>query len=236
MYKVIYAQEKFPLNSDNTWSIFLAGPTPRNKNILSWRKEALKYIDEYPGFEGIVYNPEPIDVEAYKDYDRQMEWEHEALNRASLILFYIPRNLSLDENGKLILPGFTTNIEFGLYAKSNKIVVCIPEEYLTISSNTYIQKCCKKFNIPFMNSLQQTIRYILSLPRNNLYERKFISNIQQHLDTAIEQLCKLRKLNNDYKQYGQLLGDSISDISEVVYILNMINDCYKIGDILDNLR
>ena len=38
-------------------SIFLAGPTPREKDIISWRNEAIKILENL-GFDGIVYVPE----------------------------------------------------------------------------------------------------------------------------------------------------------------------------------
>ena len=38
-------------------SIFLAGPTPRDVKILSWRIAAFKFLEEN-GFDGLVYVPE----------------------------------------------------------------------------------------------------------------------------------------------------------------------------------
>ena len=38
-------------------SIFLAGPTPRDGNVISWRIEACKILEKL-GFDGIVYVPE----------------------------------------------------------------------------------------------------------------------------------------------------------------------------------
>lgn len=35
-------------------SIFLAGPTPRGKDIISWRNEAIKILESL-GFAGLVY-------------------------------------------------------------------------------------------------------------------------------------------------------------------------------------
>lgn len=154
--KIIYAQESLMDKNENVKSIFLAGPTPRNKNVKSWRKDAYKLLED-KNFEGIVYSPEPINVESYKNYDAQMNWEQDALDKSDIILFYIPRDISLDENNKLKMPAFTTNIEFGLYAKSGKCVVAIPEDKIKVSSNQYIQKCCAKFNIPFKYSLEEII-------------------------------------------------------------------------------
>ena len=38
-------------------SIFLAGPTPRGEDAVSWRKEACNILEKL-GFDGIVYVPE----------------------------------------------------------------------------------------------------------------------------------------------------------------------------------
>ncbi len=42
---------------NNKKSIFLAGPTPRNKEVKSWRGEALEILQRL-GFDGVVYVPE----------------------------------------------------------------------------------------------------------------------------------------------------------------------------------
>lgn len=37
-------------------SIFLAGPTPRGENVISWRAEACEILKQL-GFDGVVYVP-----------------------------------------------------------------------------------------------------------------------------------------------------------------------------------
>lgn len=55
--EVIYALEDMP--DTFTKSIFLAGPTPRNKDeVESWRPDALKILED-KGFDGVVFIPEP---------------------------------------------------------------------------------------------------------------------------------------------------------------------------------
>lgn len=49
--QVIHALQKLPK------SIFLAGPTPRDKNTPSWRPQALEILRDM-GFGGPVYVPE----------------------------------------------------------------------------------------------------------------------------------------------------------------------------------
>lgn len=95
-------------------SIFLAGPTPRDKSIISWRNEALEIIKK-SNFDGVVYIPENSDNSPKEDYVDQAFWEREALTEASIIMFWIPRELEK-------MPAFTTNVEFGYWINRNKII------------------------------------------------------------------------------------------------------------------
>lgn len=103
-------------------SIFLAGPTPRSVDIETWRTEAIKILSEL-GFTGIVYVPEKEFDDRTFDYNNQVWWEREALNSASTIVFWIPRNIKT-------MPAFKTNVEFGywLSKNSNKVVYGRPAE------------------------------------------------------------------------------------------------------------
>ena len=92
-------------------SIFLAGPTPRDINIETWRKDAIKYLEEL-GFDGIVYVPELEHDDRTFNYDNQVWWEREALYNADIIVFWIPRDMK-------ILPAMTTNVEFGYWLSKN---------------------------------------------------------------------------------------------------------------------
>lgn len=92
-------------------SIFLAGPTPRSSDVPSWRPEAIELLKRMK-FTGAVFAPEPF----CSHYLEQVEWEHAALTKASVILFWVPRDL-------VTMPAFTTNVEFGRFADSGRIVV-----------------------------------------------------------------------------------------------------------------
>ena len=109
--KVIYTNEEIT-SYDN--SIFLAGPTPRDKNISSWRDDALKYLEEL-NFSGTVIVPE-YRKQSYISEEgnvNDMSWDHHALENVSKILMWIPR----DSN----MPAFTSNIEFGYFIKSGRL-------------------------------------------------------------------------------------------------------------------
>jgi len=137
-------------------SIFLAGPTPNTlSNRKSWRGEALKILAEL-GFNGLVFVPErqgffngkklPEDI--FRGlYNEQVEWEEDHLKRATCIAFWIPRDLKN-------LPGFTTNIEWGRWENSGKIVLGAP---VSADKMRYIRYYAKKFNIPSAFTLRGTM-------------------------------------------------------------------------------
>lgn len=107
-----------PVRKDNI-SIFLAGPTPRTKDIISWRGKACNILQEF-GFNGIVYVPEYSTHMPLEDYIGQVMWEREALMSATVISFWIPRSLP-------DMPGFTTNVEFGYYFHTRKVIYGRPD-------------------------------------------------------------------------------------------------------------
>ncbi len=100
--------------------IFLAGPTPRNPAVKSWRPEALDLLRRR-GYNGTVFVPEGYPVRWCNDWEYQIRWEHRCLEISDKILMWVPRNL--DNN-----PGFTTNVEFGYYLSSRKLYYGRPDD------------------------------------------------------------------------------------------------------------
>lgn len=100
-------------------SIFLAGPTPRDGNVISWRIEACKILKKL-GFDGIVYVPEYSTWKPKENYVDQAMWERNALKEATVIAFLIPRHLP-------DMPAFTTNVEFGYWLHTGKILYGRPD-------------------------------------------------------------------------------------------------------------
>lgn len=100
-------------------SIFLAGPTPRGKEVISWRVDAVKKLEEL-GFDGVVFVPEYSTWKPKADYVEQASWEREALTEATIILFWLPRSLP-------DMPAFTTNVEFGYWLHSKKVIYGRPD-------------------------------------------------------------------------------------------------------------
>lgn len=100
-------------------SIFLAGPTPRGKEVASWRVEAVKKLEKL-GFDGVVFVPEYSTWIPKENYEDQANWEREALTESTVILFWIPRSLP-------DMPGFSTNVEFGYWLHSRKVIYGRPD-------------------------------------------------------------------------------------------------------------
>ena len=67
-------------------------------------------------FDGTVIVPEPENGEWPSNYDDVVEWEDTYLEKADKVVFWVCRDYA---NG---IKGMTTNIEFGLYYKTGKII------------------------------------------------------------------------------------------------------------------
>lgn len=115
---VVYTGETPP--ESFTSSMFLAGPSPRKPADPNWRTEAITLLEEL-GYEGVVFAPVYRDQPpATFDYDAQVGWERKWLNASDQIVFWVPRDLKT-------LPGFTTNVEYGMWLRSGKILLGSPE-------------------------------------------------------------------------------------------------------------
>ncbi|MDY6994069.1 MAG: nucleoside 2-deoxyribosyltransferase domain-containing protein, partial [Pseudomonadota bacterium] len=120
MITEIYAYESAP--SSYQAALFLAGPTPRDSDVASWRLEALALLHKLePTIDLVVFIPEPHDGHAHSDYLQQVTWEQQHLEMADAILIWLPRDMNTS------LKGLTTNIEFGKYIDSGKLFYGRPE-------------------------------------------------------------------------------------------------------------
>ena len=109
--KVIYSFEEIKIEGK---SIFLAGPTPRNNDVDSWRSEAINILRKNK-FMGTVLVPEARKFETKSNYLDEVEWDTKAAEICDLMVFWVPRHIP-----KLL--GLTTNIEFGYYIDKKKII------------------------------------------------------------------------------------------------------------------
>lgn len=144
--RVLYTGDKIS-KVGNT--IFLAGPSPRDKETKSWRPEFIKQLFD-SGFRGTIINPENKEFNEEFNYDKQVEWENQGLTAADLIVFWVPRDLDT-------LPGFTTNIEFGIWAKSGKCILGYPTE---AEKMRYLHWLAGKNDIPIFHNTKSLIQHI----------------------------------------------------------------------------
>jgi ADP-ribose pyrophosphatase YjhB (NUDIX family) len=159
--EVIYAQEKWPVELKNIKkSIFLAGPTPRDDSVKSWRDEALAELKKI-GYDGVVYIPEAGDESYYNDYTEQIDWEHACLDACDVIVFWIPRDMDINKNtNEPKMAALTTNVEFGLYCKSGKLAIGSPKD---APHCTYLQAVCKDEQVEYHSTLKDTLQYAVDM-------------------------------------------------------------------------
>lgn len=158
--EVIYTGEDAPTTFSK--SIFLAGPTPRNpEEVESWRPDALKILED-KGFDGVIFCPEGRDSTYNMDYDDQIAWEHKYLNMADCILFWVPRDLSLDEEGQMRMPAFTTNVEWGTWKDSGKVVFGCPKD-LKAMKNKYLKYYADFYKVDGGSTLTETLDAALDM-------------------------------------------------------------------------
>jgi hypothetical protein len=143
--QVIYARQAIP--ATGPW-LFLAGPSPRTKDVVSWRPEALEILCGL-GYSGVVLVPEPEDgFEASPYDDEQVFWEWRALEQATAIAFWVPRDLRT-------LPGFTTNVEFGLYCRSGRALLGFPHGS---PKTRYLELLARSCSVPVVHDLRALLQ------------------------------------------------------------------------------
>jgi len=151
--KAVYVGERVK-QEPGLKSIFLAGPSPRGDKGYNWRPDALSILRGLR-FDGYVYLPLLDDGGWLKHFEKQMDWELEHLEKADVIAFWVPRDLET-------LPGLTTNIEFGMYLKSGKIVLGSPPEATNMRYMTRLAAMNDVFVSP---TIDGTLRYAVEMTR-----------------------------------------------------------------------
>lgn len=141
---IVYAHEPFPAQFSQ--SLFLAGPSPRGTGHPDWRVEALALLAAR-GYDGVVFTPLPRDGVFPADYDAQVAWEQAAMERSDQLLFWVPRDLA-------VLPGFTTNVEWGRWEKSGQVVLGFPPE---APKMRYLAWHARRWRAPVASTLAETI-------------------------------------------------------------------------------
>lgn len=119
--QIIYTLQELPKSNTAEKMVFLAGPTPRSKRVKSWRPEALGWFVKYD-YKGIVFFPEPQDKSwDHLIKDDVIKWELDACALSNAIMFWIPRKMKT-------MPGLTTNVEFGYWINSKRIIYGRPND------------------------------------------------------------------------------------------------------------
>ncbi len=154
--KIIYSRQDIP--EESSPSIFLAGPTPRDNFVNSWRPEAIKILEGL-SFKGTIFVPEDSDGSRKFEYDDQIDWEWEGLKKATCIVFWVPREIQS-------MPAFTTNIEWGKWYESGKVVLGYPENTPKMS---YFKYCAEKNDISLSQTLTDTLKSALQKIDNTKY-------------------------------------------------------------------
>lgn len=166
--QLVFADQ--PVPTFVTKSIFLAGPSPRDKDVVDWRHEALSCLcSSSINYDGTVFIPVPkqrfygTDHQSHTwTYDNQISWECECRHVADIIVFWIPRQV----DGRM--PGFTTNVEFGEDLHSGKIVYGRPNN---AEKCRYLDSRMKELNLPVLTSLVDTLHHATSLLGAGAYRK-----------------------------------------------------------------
>jgi hypothetical protein len=141
-------------------TVFLAGPTPKAAGVSSWRPAAIELISaRWTAPQTLsVLSPEDTDFRYDKHFDAQVDWETDARARADVILFWIPRDVRA-------MPGFTTNVEFGLDVATvpERVVLGCPPDCPSPTQNRYLINVAKRRGVPVLSTLAETVTAALAL-------------------------------------------------------------------------
>jgi hypothetical protein len=152
MITVVWAREPIPEGP----SVFLAGPTPRlGGPVPSWRPAAVEAIEAaWGGGPLTVLTPESRGGVRAEHYDDQVGWESEARAAATVVLFWIPRDM-------VSMPGMTTNVEFGLDVGTGRVVLGCPPDCPNPERNRYLIYQARRHGAPVCETLDETVRVVL---------------------------------------------------------------------------
>lgn len=147
---VVHAREPLPAVGV---SIFLAGPTPRTGEVPSWRPDAIAELarqwEGQPG-ELVVLTPESRGGVRARHYDDQVNWEVKARRVADAILYWVPRDMT-------VLPGMTTNVEFGADVSTGRAVLGASADCPDARRNLYLIRLARRYRTPVRTSLPGTV-------------------------------------------------------------------------------
>jgi len=133
--------------NNNFKSIFLAG-TIEGGLSKDWQSLLSYKLSDYAMN---IYNPRRDKWEGSWeqsinniDLKNQINWELDALEKSD----YIIMNILPDSKSPITL------LEFGMFAKSGKLIVCCPKEFYRYGN---IQVVCYKYNIPLFDDIDDLL-------------------------------------------------------------------------------
>lgn len=152
------------VNDEVTLSLFLAGSIELNA-AERWQD---KIIDELKGYNLVIFNPRRDDWDNTirqtiidSRFNEQVTWELNALDKASLVVFYF------DPNTKSPI----SLLELGLCAAKRNVIVCCPDGFWRKGN---VEIVCQRFKIPLVNTFSDFIARIklilhdVNVPRNKV--------------------------------------------------------------------
>lgn len=147
--KVIKAPESLPRGTPE-YTVFFAGSIEMGV-AENWQDRLTRLLDPH---QGIILNPRRDDWDSSwkqeisdPQFSTQVNWELDAQNMADRIVMYF------DPNTKSPI----TLLELGLFAKSEKLVVCCPEGFWRKGN---VDIVCDRYEIPQVNTLEQLLQVI----------------------------------------------------------------------------
>ena len=149
MKRIFKSPEEIPPKSDIK-TIFLAGSIEMDKAI-DWQK----YCEEALKNNYIIFNPRRDEWNSSwsqmienKNFNEQVTWELNALEKADIIIMYFA--------GNTMSP--ISLLEFGLYAQSKKMKVVVEENFWRKGN---IDIVCKRYNTEQFKTLEKLIESLI---------------------------------------------------------------------------
>lgn len=148
---VVHANEAPPESWDA--AVFLAGPLPRSAEVPAWNRDAVAFLEGQWRERGrlVVFTPE-LREGVLTDYTGQADWESRWMHASDVIVFWVPRDMDT-------MPALTTNIEYGAWVASGKVVFGAPPE---APKNEYLRHLADANGVPVSDTLTGTVRAALA--------------------------------------------------------------------------
>ena len=150
--RVLYPPESINLSAPEK-AVFLAGSI-ENGIAEDWQAT---FIHQLKHTDWVVLNPRRKEWDASWEqstknpqFVEQVNWELEGLEKASIIVMnFVPNTLSP-----------ISLLEFGLYARTNKLVVCCPEGFWRKGN---VDVVCQRYNIVQVPNIEALVHYTLAI-------------------------------------------------------------------------